>query len=129
MVTAKDMAKEVEEVKAGRGRMVARRANNNLEHTKDFCNDTLSYRIQEAAEDGNSHISMTFGCVHLFDNENVCRMYFKQKYWGVIDEKDVNLPKIKQMLLDHGYKVKIVPVELPYSSSEDLEGYRLEIDW
>ena len=129
MVNAKDMANEVMEVKAGRGRIVARRANNNLEHTKDFCNEALSNQIQTAAEDGKSCIIVTFGCVHAFDNENVCRMYFKQKYWGVLDERDVNLPKIKQILTDHGYKVTITAADLPYSSSEELEGYKLEIKW
>jgi hypothetical protein len=129
MVNAKDMAIEVREVKAGRGRIVARRANNNLEHTKDFCNEYLSSRIQSAAEEGNNYLRITFGCVHSFDAENVCLMYFKQKYWGVNDEKDVNLPKIKQILSDHGYKVNVEEKLLPYSSSEDLDGYRLEITW
>ena len=56
-------------------------------------------------------------------------MYFKQKYWGVCDENDVNLPKIKQILSDHGYGVNIKEKLLPYSSSEDLDGYGLEITW
>ena len=129
MVNAKDMANEVKEVKAGRGRIVARRANNNLEHTKDFCNEYLSSRIQSAAEDGKNCLHVTFGCVHSFDAENVCLMYFKQKYWGVCDENDVNLPKIKQILSDHGYGVNIKEKLLPYSSSEDLDGYGLEITW
>lgn len=129
MVNAKDMAKEVEEVKAGRGRIVARRANNNLEFTKDFCNERISNAIQSKAESGENSITLTFGCVHLFDNENVCQMYFKQKYWGIKEDKDINLPKVKQILLDHGYLVKIIPTELPFSSSEDIEGYKVKISW
>lgn len=95
--------------------------------TLDFCNTTISERLNQASEKGEHSLVLNFLATNMYNSYRL--IYKNGSYWHTDSYIWLDIPTIKEMAEMHGYKVDTGVRSYPKSPKLTEVGKYLTISW